>query len=698
MKNNQPVTQHEALFPPNCYLVSKTDLKGAITYANDAFIAISGFSREELLGQNHNIVRHPDMPPAAFADLWRTVKAGMPWRGLVKNRCKNGDFYWVQALVVPLKKDGVVTGYMSVRTPPERSQVADAEALYARLRQGNGKLPGGRGFLAPLSLRARLWAVTGALAMVMAILAAANLAGLTESNRQLESMYRQKLIPSDLVGRISFLLGDNRAQIMLGLQHDPTHPNARLHDHALDLHIENTLKNRQEINSLLEELRKLPLTEKEAALLAQFGETRERFSREGVNVAREQLKAGQFLKANETLLLHINPLYAAMRKDAEALVQEFAAGAERDFQAAEGRYGTLRNLSVTLTALALLFAAVGGGLLAAAIGRPIRRAIGHFERIAEGRLTDDIDISGRDETGQLLGNLAIMQGTLKAMLDEIGSASRAIDERSRQLEAQMQAVAAQSGEQQASVEGVAAATEEFSQSVQEVAANAQETALAARNAQDLVAESNGKIRQSMDATGRVVEAVQGSSGTIDALSRSIQKIGDITRVIAEIASQTNLLALNAAIEAARAGEQGRGFAVVADEVRKLAERTTASTADIAATVGEIEAVTQQAVSGMDVAAREVETGVGSLRDSVAGLDSITASSQQVAAMAGHISEAARQQGVASEEVANSMQRITDLIERNTGAATAARSAADELLATARQLDSLIGRFELYGRR
>ncbi len=133
-------------------------------------------------------------------------------------------------------------------------------------------------------------------------------------------------------------------------------------------------------------------------------------------------------------------------------------------------------------------------------------------------------------------------------------------------------------------------------------------------------------------------------------------------------------------------------------MRKLAERTTASTADIAATVGEIEAVTQQAVSGMDVAAREVETGVGSLRDSVAGLDSITASSQQVAAMAGHISEAARQQGVASEEVANSMQRITDLIERNTGAATAARSAADELLATARQLDSLIGRFELYGRR
>ena len=98
MKNNQPVTQNEVAFPPNVYLVSKTDLKGQITDCNDAFVQISGFTREELLGKSHNIVRHPDMPMAAFKDLWRTVQAGLPWRGLVKNRCKNGDFYWVEAV------------------------------------------------------------------------------------------------------------------------------------------------------------------------------------------------------------------------------------------------------------------------------------------------------------------------------------------------------------------------------------------------------------------------------------------------------------------------------------------------------------------------------------------------------------------------------------------------------------------------
>ena len=135
MKINLPVTGVEKPFTSGT-IVSKTDLKGTLTYANDAFVALSGFGREELIGKNHNLVRHPDMPPAAFAWLWDTIKAGQPWRGIVKNRCKNGDHYWVEAFVVPVRENGKIVEYMSVRTPPSRAQVSAAESLYRELNSG----------------------------------------------------------------------------------------------------------------------------------------------------------------------------------------------------------------------------------------------------------------------------------------------------------------------------------------------------------------------------------------------------------------------------------------------------------------------------------------------------------------------------------------------------------------------------------
>lgn len=141
MKTNLPVTQVEAPFPKGRYIVSRTDLKGITTYANDTFVRLSGFTREELIGKNHNVVRHPDMLPGAFAWLWDTIKQGRPWRGIVKNRCKNGDFYWVDALVVPVLKNNEMVGYMSVRTEPTRQQVAYAEALYSQLKEGKATIP-----------------------------------------------------------------------------------------------------------------------------------------------------------------------------------------------------------------------------------------------------------------------------------------------------------------------------------------------------------------------------------------------------------------------------------------------------------------------------------------------------------------------------------------------------------------------------
>lgn len=139
MRKNLPVSQHEYVLPDGTSLVSKTDLKGRITYCNPAFIETSGFERHELMGSPHNLVRHPDMPEAAFADLWATIKQGLPWSGIVKNRRKNGDHYWVCANVTPVKEEGQVVGFMSVRTKPTRAEIDAADALYGSMREGKAK-------------------------------------------------------------------------------------------------------------------------------------------------------------------------------------------------------------------------------------------------------------------------------------------------------------------------------------------------------------------------------------------------------------------------------------------------------------------------------------------------------------------------------------------------------------------------------
>ncbi len=136
MRQNLPVSDTEITFPREERLISTTNLQSLITYCNDAFVRVSGYSYEELIGQPHNLVRHPDMPPEVFALMWASLQSGKPWMGLVKNRSKSGSFYWVNAYVTPIYEDGKMVGYESVRSLPTREQVRRADALYARLRAG----------------------------------------------------------------------------------------------------------------------------------------------------------------------------------------------------------------------------------------------------------------------------------------------------------------------------------------------------------------------------------------------------------------------------------------------------------------------------------------------------------------------------------------------------------------------------------
>ncbi|WP_316672922.1 methyl-accepting chemotaxis protein [uncultured Tolumonas sp.] len=161
MQNNQPVTQKEIKLNADMRIVSMTDLQGDITFVNRDFLEISGFTEDELVGKHHNMIRHPDMPSAAFADLWQTVKSGQVWRGIVKNRCKNGDHYWVDATVMPIVQNGTTVGYQSVRNQPTQEQIQQAESLYTKLRQNTSlNIPKPHGWQT-WSLNKKAWLLGG---------------------------------------------------------------------------------------------------------------------------------------------------------------------------------------------------------------------------------------------------------------------------------------------------------------------------------------------------------------------------------------------------------------------------------------------------------------------------------------------------------------------------------------------------------
>lgn len=158
MRVNKPVTHREFILQENDEIVSSSNLRGDIVFCNDTFCRISGFSMEELANQPHNIVRHPDMPPAVFAAMWERLKSGQPWMGVVKNRCKNGDHYWVHAYVTPVREHDAICGYESVRVKAETEWIARADQVYSRLNANKSAIP-------PLERWRNHWGNTAAVAV-----------------------------------------------------------------------------------------------------------------------------------------------------------------------------------------------------------------------------------------------------------------------------------------------------------------------------------------------------------------------------------------------------------------------------------------------------------------------------------------------------------------------------------------------------
>ncbi len=538
MKTNLPVTQTEVAFPKGRYIVSRTDLKGMTTYVNDTFVEISGFTREELVGKNHNVIRHPDMPPAAFAWLWETIEKGRPWRGIVKNRCRNGDFYWVDALVVPVFQNNAITGYMSVRHEPTREQVKQAEAFYEKLKAGAATIP-----------KTVFW--------------------------------RRWSLKHRLNAFVFFLLA---TQIAGGIIH-------------------------------------------------QFG--------------------------------------AAL--GLSSAIAEFI-----------------------LPALGVAGIVVGVTLLAVhrRVFSVMGEIIGRLDHIAQGDLSEAIPLEREDELGKLNDAVITMQTHVKAMLAQIAEDAQLMAGSADALNVEMGQTRQVTLAQSDAVTKIAAAVEELVAAVGEIAERAQAATQAVEASEALLGVASSSMAQSQAATANVVATMAGASQTMAELSESILAIDNISQVIHGIADQTNLLALNAAIEAARAGEAGRGFAVVADEVRKLAEQSSKQTAEITASVHEIQRVTQLALAGMASAGTHVAATDAAMGEARSGLDAVSRHGREVASNSRHIADGTRQQAAAGNEIANQVEGIVGGIERTSASVAGVTQKSAEVKAVAAKLRELVAHFRL----
>ena len=416
MRMNMPVTNVEVPLTPATLIVSKTDLKGQITYINRDFIEISGFTETELIGHPHNLVRHPDMPPEAFEDLWKTLKAGRPWVGMVKNRCKNGDYYWVDAHAMPLIENGQTTGYMSVRKMPTRAQVDAAEQayrLFREKRQGNLKVEFGSAvadnlarklnIFRRMTIKARLTFVIAMLSLLLVGIGGMGLFGMHQSNEGLQTVYEDRAVNLGRVARINRNILRNRMQIDEMLL-DPSPEEIAKAGKEIDDNI-------AEITKLWDAYRANALTPEEKILADKFAVDRKKFVAEGLMPALTAIRAGKLDEAKEAAA-KMRSYQAPVREGVNKLIQLQLDEAKKDYEQAQTRFANIRNIAIGLMLAGIALAIALGVALIKAIVQPLQQAAGVFGMISQGNYGTRIDVSRNDEIGKVLQALQMMQTKL----------------------------------------------------------------------------------------------------------------------------------------------------------------------------------------------------------------------------------------------------------------------------------------------
>ncbi len=687
MRVNQPVTAREIPVPADQPLVSRTDVKGNITFANSAFVEISGFSERELVGAPHNTVRHPDMPEAAFANLWATLRAGRPWDGLVKNRTKAGDFYWVRANVAPLVEAGETTGFVSIRSQPGREEVAAAEVAYAEMRAGSTSgLILREGEIVRYSLRHRLAEQFnrlsvrviggfGAVLLTLGLVGWMGLSGMAASNEAMRDGYENRTVAASQLSEVVFLVQENTRHIMaLALNETPADDARRLATVPM---------NNARIDAVWQHYMVTALRPEERVLATRLVEARALFLRDALLPGLALAVSGNRAALSALVTERLLPLFRPISEISAALQDLQLRGAAAAYAASEARYRLTVAFGMAATIFGALVAIGAGLLILFGLRRPLAALDGHLRAISGGDLQRVVGTPSAMEFRSSFAMLRALRSRLAFDLNERSEVEHrnGIDRRDVVLEmagkielatsSAITAIATRTGSMAEAAGGMAHAANLVGENASAVAAAAEQSqgnieavAAAAEQLSASIREISGQVTHASQVSARAAEEGGKATTAIRGLSEQASRIGAVARLIEDIAQRTNLLALNATIEAARAGEAGKGFAVVASEVKALAQQTARATEEIGQQISAIQQQTQGTVGVIE--------GVGR---TIADIAEVTMA----------VAAAVEQQAAATREISRNVTTTTDA-----GREVSARIAAvsDEARATNQQAEAM----------
>ncbi|MBV7487618.1 methyl-accepting chemotaxis protein [Pseudomonas sp. PDM30] len=351
-------------------------------------------------------------------------------------------------------------------------------------------------------------------------------------------------------------------------------------------------------------------------------------------------------------------------------------------------------LIIGSSALALLVGLVAAWIITRLIVAPLRRVIQVAQQIASGDLSATIDVTRRDEIGQLMQAMQQMGAGLSHIVSGLQSGIEQLATSAQSLSAVTEQTNLEVSTQKEETEQVATAMNQMTATVHDVARNAEEAALAAQTADGRVESGQQVVRQSMARIEQLADSATSASSSIESLSAEIQNIGTVLSVIKSVAEQTNLLALNAAIEAARAGEQGRGFAVVADEVRALAKRTQQSTEEIERLVSALRSAAQSSVRQIQSSGELVKLAVSDALQTESALGSIAAAVSLIQQMNQQIAAAAEEQSSVAEEINRSVTSIRASADQSSLAMQGNAASSIQLAQLGVELKGMVGHFRL----